>query len=207
MLKQQSSLWASDLETHLPLQTSAPTMPHHLMLRGGASCFSICRALSSLCLECRSYFGTHPARWHSLLKPSRICPVDSAALLWAQLSYHQTQLCPRPFSLLACELFTRSHWVLVCSFVKWGWQRLPQRGAVRTQQGTYSTLPTQHRLTLNWCGHFLSFTFTFTSPQQAAALWGNPPCSLVSGTCWSGLLFEPRKGEQELCRHHSEPLW
>lgn len=28
----------------------------------GASCFSMCGALSSLCLECHSYFKTHPAQ-------------------------------------------------------------------------------------------------------------------------------------------------
>lgn len=73
------------------------------------------------------------------------------------------------------------------------------------RHGTHNTLPTQHGLTVHWYARFLSFTFT--SPQQAAALWEAPPCSLASETCWSRLLFEQRRGGQELCMHHSEPLW
>lgn len=67
------------------------------------------------------------------LKPSRICSVELDALSSVLLAAvccntRHSALSAALFSLFACELSEgRGHWILVCSFVKRGWQRPPQR--------------------------------------------------------------------------------
>lgn len=67
------------------------------------------------------------------LKPSRICSVELDALSSVLLAAlccitRHSALSAALFSLFACELSEgRGHWILVCSFVKQGWQRPPQR--------------------------------------------------------------------------------
>lgn len=163
----------------------------------------ISRALRRLCLrlECRSYSKAHPAQ------PSQLCRGRSGALtVLQQRSEHNCwitrhRLLP-PLRVL-CAQGPLSLGLLICK-VGVATPTSERRCEDTTGYIQHAAHPAHAHSQLV---RFLSFTFSFTSPRQAAALWGNPPCSLVSGTCWSRLLFEPRRGEQELCTHHSEPLW